>query len=133
MIIAISIHTPLARCDRYAYPLEEQIYISIHTPLARCDPADDFILSPHENFNPHTSCEVRPRSPVPRLPANGFQSTHLLRGATISAICSFMCFCISIHTPLARCDSVFSIITKERELFQSTHLLRGATAPNAVC
>ncbi len=34
---------------------------------------------------------------------------------------------ISIHAPLARCDSRRELATLRNELFQSTHLLRGAT------
>ena len=83
----------------------------------------------------------------------GFQSTHLLRGATM-CIASASIFhddfnprtscevrlyilynrnaCrrkISIHAPLARCDLWKFLLDCSQQAFQSTHLLRGATMP----
>ena len=58
------------------------------------------------HFNPRTPCGVRPwRFPaVPR--AARFQSTHPLRGATRSQRGIAVCLFISIHAPLAGCDTV---------------------------
>ena len=56
-------------------------------------------------FNPRTSCEVRRSTVHYGHAASAFQSTHLLRGATI-----------------------WISSTSLLSVFQSTHLLRGATA-----
>ena len=102
----VSIHAPLARCDfifdhpflglsmfqsthllrgatTYGiapYPGRD---VSIHAPLARCDG----LPLPHPNtisrFNPRTSCEVRQTSENGPPGNSRFQSTHLLRGATL--------------------------------------------------
>ena len=57
--------------------------VSIHAPLARCDG----LPLPHPNtisrFNPRTSCEVRQTSENGPPGNSRFQSTHLLRGATL--------------------------------------------------
>ena len=81
---AISIHTPLARCDSRPQRIRRHRHISIHTPLARCDLGSEYKFSRHHHFNPHTSCEVRQNSPRMREYRTRFQSTHLLRGATMS-------------------------------------------------
>ena len=57
----------------------------------------------------------------------GFQSTHLLRGATYRLRADDVVVVISIHAPLTRCDYVCPGATFRSEIFQSTHLLRGAT------
>ena len=56
-----------------------------------------------------------------------FQSTHLLRGATIATDHHAVAGAISIHAPLARCDEDPAVLDMREILFQSTHLLRGAT------
>ena len=56
-----------------------------------------------------------------------FQSTHLLRGATADIKTTTATIRISIHAPLARCDSLSGLPPLIAHLFQSTHLLRGAT------
>ena len=56
-----------------------------------------------------------------------FQSTHPLRGATMAVDGCGDCFVISIHAPLAGCDSAKYAFSAALELFQSTHPLRGAT------
>ena len=56
-------------------------------------------------FNPRTSCEVRLLPP-------------LLSSKYIG---------VSIHAPLARCDTTSSQAKRQSCTFQSTHLLRGAT------
>ena len=125
----ISIHAPLAGCDRLRCARAKMDDISIHAPLAGCDSTTGStsiarILfqsthplrgatrprvrqpSPVYYFNPRTPCGVRPTIPTGTRSAGTFQSTHPLRGATIK---------------------VFEItIVKE---FQSTHPLRGATMP----
>ena len=151
MLPLISIHAPLAGCDRTktiltklttkfqsTHPLRGATIdidgtsytytISIHAPLAGCD---------HRHFYYHTS-------------GLGFQSTHPLRGATrsshfISAVslnfnprtpCGVRLFCeysfkcqqaISIHAPLAGCDQYILGQLGRYYQFQSTHPLRGAT------
>ena len=101
--------------------------ISIHAPLARCDEAVETISSEDGDFNPRTSCEVRLLLPMIRellrlfqsthllrgatrltrmvLKMGSFQSTHLLRGATYAERVRTTRCTISIHAPLARCDT----------------------------
>ena len=57
------------------------------------------------NFNPRTPCGVRPGiMQVQQAPAK-FQSTHPLRGATGAIQTQCYDLAISIHAPLAGCDS----------------------------
>ena len=100
--------------------------ISIHAPHAR----SDWHLEPCRKtlfyFNPRSSCEERPDFAKPGTDTAGFQSTLLMRGATLetglkSRACTFQstllmrgatCAClsspststISIHAPHARSD-----------------------------
>ena len=108
------------------------------------------LLPSKDNFNPRTSCEVRPsngrektytitisiHAPLARCDINEvkgaigayiFQSTHLLRGATEYHGRAQQQQCISIHAPLARCDRSNYRLDFRNKTFQSTHLLRGAT------
>ena len=101
---AISIHAPLARCDRRVVEVVDSAVISIHAPLARCDRALLMSIMLHIYFNPRTSCEVRPAMGVKVFSILRFQSTHLLRGATYSGPKIVHRLIISIHAPLARCD-----------------------------
>ena len=105
------------------------------------------------HFNPRTPCGVRrPRltAHCRRMITKRFQSTHPLRGATRFPLplcrgeCYFnprtpcgvrpLCVCaltlcvwISIHAPLAGCDSKTVCKRRRSFVFQSTHPLRGAT------
>ena len=102
------------------------IEISIHAPLAGCDRPYPALRRCQANFNPRTPCGVRPdHSPPrrqqryfnPRTPCGvrrtfyrrvkdyeGFQSTHPLRGATKRQLRAKLSDDISIHAPLAGCD-----------------------------
>ena len=81
------------------------VYISIHAPLAGCDNQ----RHPHAvavyDFNPRTPCGVRPPAPAVDMSQFVFQSTHPLRGATTMLPSSVTGLVISIHAPLAGCDS----------------------------
>ena len=101
------------------------------------------------DFNPRTSYEVRLRRSMAFISSTIFQSTHLLRGATLSDMGIEVEDIISIHAPLTRCDplccgpvghvviSIHAPLTRcdwnpwqavpVTTTFQSTHLLRGAT------
>ena len=130
----------------------ENKYISIHAPRVRCDTLSwrpDYGLW---NFNPRTSCEVRPwplsivRScsnisiHAPRVRCDRiildnsdttgiFQSTHLVWGATIGGkIMTMEEIKISIHAPRVRCDQLLKMVLTTSGVFQSTHLVWGATA-----
>ena len=107
--------------------LQRDICISIHAPLAGCDSAATSLVGCTYNFNPRTPCGVRPQRglvlvKVPpfqsthplrgatRLPPlwprqATFQSTHPLRGATRGGAGDILHGGISIHAPLAGCDS----------------------------
>ena len=57
------------------------------------------------HFNPRTPCGVRPPSYICHLLRCIFQSTHPLRGATLHAAVGTDARAISIHAPLAGCDT----------------------------
>ena len=81
----ISIHAPLAGCDRTDVVSGTATLISIHAPLAGCDIHQILYISHSEKF----------------------QSTHPLRGAT-NIVTSYVALQnISIHAPLAGCDYYF--------------------------
>ena len=61
-----------------------------------------------------------------------FQSTHPLRGATCAAGLTQAALAISIHAPLAGCDTSLALTLAVRMAFQSTHPLRGATLTTSV-
>ena len=125
----VSIHAPLARCDVGYIDtwLGLHEFQSTHLLRGATHPYENS-NSTRMSFNPRTSCEVRLMAVLKIKSSTGFQSTHLLRGATrccsnspVSAS-SFqsthllrgatderpgwidMCS-VSIHAPLARCDS----------------------------
>ena len=83
------------------------------------------------DFNPRTSCEVRPRAAFgvligllnfnPRTSCEVRPSTDNVTAVDGGGI--------SIHAPLARCDRKAGAMAIYLSAFQSTHLLRGATMP----
>ena len=105
----MSIHAPLAGCDLTPPPPDGGITISIHAPLAGCDAGHGRSKHRRGDFNPRTPCGVRHLYTScmrwPRI----FQSTHPLRGATAgSAARDGPDGEISIHAPLAGCDSIYA-------------------------
>ena len=102
------------------------------------------------NFNPRTSCEVRPMWTIIMPGRERFQSTHLLRGATqklqmdlppesdfnprtsceVRQMKNRAKYENGDFNPRTSCEVRPSTTTSaaEARLFQSTHLLRGATA-----
>ena len=80
--------------------------ISIHAPHARSDRTTCRSASRARYFNPRSSCEERLQSACPISWARIFQSTLLMRGATI-----------------------VGFVTGFTSAFQSTLLMRGATSP----
>ena len=64
---------------------EHSTAISIHAPLAGCDTSYSSIKSITKHFNPRTPCGVRLVRLLMVRPAQRFQSTHPLRGATRGA------------------------------------------------
>ena len=124
----ISIHAPLAGCDRTGRP--RPAHISHFNPRTPCGVrrVRDLLLRLRQiDFNPRTPCGVRPQGAHfsfqrqdfnPRTPCgvrlihevdgllrDKFQSTHPLRGATKNFCSSRHRKNISIHAPLAGCDS----------------------------
>ena len=84
-------------------------------------------VTDYDNFNPRTSCEVRPFSYSGRAYIMLFQSTHLVWGATLASSGVKPFKSISIHAPRVRCDN---FVTNDQSAFfefQSTHLVWGAT------
>ena len=103
--------------------------ISIHAPLAECDLPGVVARGRSRDFNPRTPCGVRRQFPNGTLPtAASFQSTHPSRGATQSTHVHRRTAGISIHAPLAGCDSTVFSAWASPWVFQSTHPSRGATA-----
>ena len=81
-------------------------HISIHAPLAGCDQRRPRSRITINNFNPRTPCGVRLRFDRVLRRAPVFQSTHPLRGATFAGRYVVFRFFISIHAPLAGCDTL---------------------------
>ena len=108
---------------------QENLKISIHAPLAGCDNVFEVFDGRIVNFNPRTPCGVRlfasswlslyshfnPRTPCGVRP--------VVDDAAHQSIC------ISIHAPLAGCDTQARRPFSAMPEFQSTHPLRGATFP----
>ena len=103
---AISIHAPHARSDwRLQSCTGARRTISIHAPHARSDSARPSATSKSSNFNPRSSCEER-RGVISLKTADRiFQSTLLMRGATVIPIDVVNRLWISIHAPHARSDA----------------------------
>ena len=80
---------------------------------------------PAPHFNPRTPCGVRPWLRAPWGHGRRFQSTHPLRGATGRTGKHLIQTVISIHAPLAGCDTISS--NEVRKLSISIH------APLAGC
>ena len=102
--------------------------ISIHAPLAGCDRHQAEGFDTFYNFNPRTPCGVRHLQGGTLSSGSLFQSTHPLRGATHWFSREVNSTTISIHAPLAGCDVGCLSLLVLRSIFQSTHPLRGATA-----
>ena len=100
----ISIHAPHARSDAAARDRNAVLHISIHAPHARSDMMSTRSARTSSNFNPRSSCEERQKEWAKFTGDIKFQSTLLMRGATVAGM-------------------------KYREIaeFQSTLLMRGAT------
>ena len=145
----ISIHAPLAGCDVLrCRDVGRGIYFNPRTPCGvRLHVSARVCRRP--DFNPRTPCGVRhgrvchqtvgnkfqsthplrgatPNTRACRTPQI-FQSTHPLRGATAVGIHQVGKQIISIHAPLAGCDTNPCEIEGDKTIFQSTHPLRGAT------
>ena len=103
------------------------LIISIHAPLAGCDLRRSEQRRRDVNFNPRTPRGVR----LGRRGSSGsrslFQSTHPSRGATVLRPRRAYMMGISIHAPLAGCDTAPPAGGGIRAKFQSTHPSRGAT------
>ena len=156
--ISISIHAPLAGCDIYChhYSSLSIIFQSTHPlrgatriragrhglfrfqsthPLRGA--TDDVLYEPSKpdcDFNPRTPCGVRQERSSGRILVKSFQSTHPLRGATSrQSVLLKAQRGISIHAPLAGCDSNSGKTAPSESRFQSTHPLRGATRKRCGC
>ena len=78
------------------------------------------------HFNPRTPCGVRPRRALAQRPPSVFQSTHPVRGATVSRISGrFWIRFQSTHPVRGATVDVIQIVNVV--VFQSTHPVRGAT------
>ena len=79
--------------------------ISIHAPLAGCDCAFFIFFKAVAHFNPRTPRGVRRVYMTGIMIFGLFQSTHPSRGATDTQRFAIPSTNISIHAPLAGCDS----------------------------
>ena len=104
----ISIHAPLAGCDKFSRFSRAFVSISIHAPLAGCDEVLNRIIFTRQNFNPRTPCGVRHFFQTLLGTIVRFQSTHPLRGATRLVNDFLIGHIISIHAPLAGCDCLMA-------------------------
>ena len=100
----VSIHAPLARGDFLRQLFQQRQRVSIHAPLARGDFRRAFETTLPRGFNPRPSCEGRPWARQIRHNFFLFQSTPLLRGATLCDFLILFDVKVSIHAPLARGD-----------------------------
>ena len=101
----ISIHAPLAGCDLVYYP--QNRVIKHFNPRTPCGVRRTCRRGPARRpyFNPRTPCGVRLGYKIYFDISQIFQSTHPLRGATLTS----------------------AAISRSCRRFQSTHPLRGAT------
>ena len=104
ILVHISIHAPLTRCDMPDVRKEFMGLISIHAPLTRCDKRCYQRRRRKAYFNPRTSYEVRPAPRCQKCCNCNFnpRTSYEVRpfsGGTIKRL-----FPISIHAPLTRCD-----------------------------
>ena len=140
---------PLRGATRHQRSDHRQRPISIHAPLAGCDVIGIVTIGQPGDFNPRTPCGVRPqhqtRNPIvlyfnPRTPCGVRPGQAAVNGTQEL---------ISIHAPLAGCDTCATFLrTPDAHFnprtpcgvrraghvvraapwrFQSTHPLRGAT------
>ena len=102
--------------------------ISIHAPHARSDACIGWNLPAVSHFNPRSSCEERLYSLVlsSKLPT-AFQSTLLMRGATLAPLGEPSCVSAFQSTLLMRGATTPACCTERHRRFQSTLLMRGAT------
>ena len=85
--------------------ISQSIFQSTH-PLRGATPSLLYGMRKAMYFNPRTPCGVRLLRLLANSILNKFQSTHPLRGATrLNSICRYAGRLISIHAPLAGCDS----------------------------
>ena len=148
--LSISIHAPLAGCDKALTTERAEAEISIHAPLAGCDRPLDYPASfcrefqsthplrgataraalaalHNSDFNPRTPCGVRlPHRAVGKAVC-GFQSTRPLRGATCSQLTQFFSRYQFQSTRPLRGATLFTSTSPKACSFQSTRPLRGAT------
>ena len=114
------------RPGRKALAAENYTFQSTH-PLRGATQPETWLRRHERNFNPRTPCGVRPITRRWNTTKKAFQSTHPLRGATIIWVPNEKAANISIHAPLAGCDSLSNCARIIGNKFQSTHPLRGAT------
>ena len=112
-------------------PIADQREISIHAPLAGCDSSIRAGLSGPGYFNPRTPCGVRHKAGNQILDHIKFQSTHPLRGATLTKLAVRYSKKFQSTHPLR--GATYDRDTHTRTiLFQSTHPLRGATGADRI-
>ena len=148
----ISIHAPLAGCDSAspATMAATSAYFNPRTPCGVRQRCGRNRVPERRNFNPRTPCGVRPGFFARLLYIIRFQSTHPLRGATLSDSRMFSSVGFQSTHPLRGATSQFNRLCKQPYhfnprtpcgvrpltarcpliaiLFQSTHPLRGATS-----
>ena len=103
--MGLSFAAPLAGRDMHWWTFIGYYMISIHAPLAGCDRCPWVTAYRLHYFNPRTPCGVRQVKLKISTYASKFQSTHPLRGATRANQTKIPALTISIHAPLAGCDA----------------------------
>ena len=105
--------------------------ISIHAPHARSDSYPCFLAPSTNNFNPRSSCEERLLINLLYSDYLRFQSTLLMRGATILCVTTARRLLFQ-STLLMRGATRRKRLYRKNKEFQSTLLMRGATTAKAL-
>ena len=124
----ISIHAPLAGCDTEPFIHDESISTFQSTHPWRGATSRWYNTDNHDEFQSTHPWRGATRNQTSHAPQQKeFQSTHPWRGATEGITRQNLVNIISIHAPLAGCDSGFHLSCQSPSEFQSTHPWRGAT------
>ena len=125
--LIISIHAPREGCDRRVRYRRGWSRISIHAPREGCDSQAYFMAYSQMLFQSTHPVRGATMSRTQKRNRILFQSTHPVRGATNGEPVRHVEIGISIHAPREGCDFDLGHIAIPHDVFQSTHPVRGAT------
>ena len=110
----VSIHAPLAECDPDLWGRSQESGVSIHAPLAECDLMNLVMRNGMYSFYPRTPRGVRLLFAAALMWTDMFLSTHPSRSATLASIMVLSRYLVSIHAPLAECDTTQQMTLPQR-------------------